>query len=252
MKLLIGSSGLVGQTIQKYEKFDHAFNTKNINTFNNVCKNNDEIFLSCLPATKWLVNKNIQKDIENINNIVNIISKKHYSKVTLISTIDVYNDSPLLSNEDYSPNVSKLNYGNNRYIFELLVKEYISTDNLKIFRLPSLYNSLIKKNILYDLLNNNNIDKINKNSYYQWYNLDNLHKDIKFFSEKYKDEVIFNLFTEPVHTEQILNMFEHHKNTVSSYDLIEYNYKTKFGEYIDSSENVLNEIKNFVNGFINK
>ena len=35
------------------------FNSKNIHEFNSVAKDGDEIFLSCLPATKWIVNKNI-------------------------------------------------------------------------------------------------------------------------------------------------------------------------------------------------
>jgi hypothetical protein len=37
--------------------------------------------------------------------------------------------------------------------------------------LPALFGKHIKKNIIYDLLNENEIHNINYNSLYQWYNL---------------------------------------------------------------------------------
>ena len=172
MRLIIGNTGLVGKTISDKLKFDYYFNTSNINTFNDIANDGDELFLSCLPATKWLVNKNVSNDIHNILSIINIISKKKYSRIVLISTIDVYNNSPFVSNEDYNINVGSLNYGNNRYIFELLIKELVNTDDLKIFRLPALFNKYIKKNILFDLINNNNVNDINRDSSFQWYNLE--------------------------------------------------------------------------------
>ena len=95
MKLLIGNTGLVGSTILESEIYDHTFNSKNIHTFNDIAQNGDELFLTCLPATKWMVNKNLTEDIQNIYRIINTISQREYSKITLISTIDVYNDSPL-------------------------------------------------------------------------------------------------------------------------------------------------------------
>lgn len=251
MKLLIGNTGLVGQTIKKFETFDYEFNSKNLYTFNHLAKDGDELFLTCLPATKWMVNKNLTEDINNINNIISVISKFHYSKITLISTIDVYNDSPLGSNENYSPNISKLSYGNNRYLFELMVKEMVKYDELKIFRLPALFNSLIKKNVLYDLIHNNNVDQINQNSYYQWYNLDNLYNDIKTYSEKYPDEKIFNLFTEPIYTASIVELFPQYIDKVKDGSKVTYNYRTKFrfSNYISSKNEVLNEIKQFINEF---
>lgn len=246
MKLLIGNTGLVGQTIQKFERFDGHFNSKNIYTIKNIKKDGDELFLTCLPASKWLVNKNLKEDIDNINNIIEILKETHYSKVILISTIDVYNDSPLFVDETYSPNISKLSYGNNRYFFELMVKEFIKADDLKIFRLPALFNNQIKKNILYDLIHNNNVNEINQNSFFQWYNLDNLWSDINTLTKKYPEEIIFNLFTEPIHTSEIVELFPHHMNKVQDGPKIIYDYYTKFGGYISKKNNVLGEIKKFI------
>jgi hypothetical protein len=249
MKLLIGNTGLVGSTILESESYDHTFNSKNLHTFNDIAQNGDELFLTCLPATKWMVNKNLTEDIQNIYQIINKISLREYSKITLISTIDVYNDSPLGVNETYSPNISKLSYGNNRYLFELMVKEMVKTDDLKIFRLPSLFNKNIKKNVLYDLIHNNNVEQINQNSFFQWYNLDNLKSDIDRFSINYPKDMVFNLFTEPIHTSEIVGLFSEYTDKVQNGDKVIYDYHTKFGKYISNKHNILKEIKQFINEF---
>lgn len=252
MKILVGYTGLVGKTLLNTIKFDHVFNSKNINNYNELVNDGNELYLSCLPATKWLVNKNLYEDIENIHNIISIIRQKHYSKVILISTIDVYNTTPLGSNEEILPQINKINYGTNRRLFELFVSEYLKTDELKIFRLPALFNQHIKKNILYDLINNNNISKININSSFQWYNLDRLPTDIEYYSNSYPDEIIFNLFTEPISTYDIIKLFPQYKEEDMSYNkLINYDYKTKFTDsgYIRNKIEILEEIKTFINGF---
>jgi hypothetical protein len=256
MNILIGDTGLIGTTLKEKINFDFKFNSKNITTFNDYEYKNATLYLSCLPATKWKVNQNLKEDLENINNIIKIISSKKYNRVILLSTIDVYNDSPIFSDENYSINVKNLSYGSNRYFFELLVKNFIETDDLKIFRLPALFNKHIKKNVLYDLLNNNNINQINKNSYFQWYNLDNLYNDIEKLIISYPNDNLFNLFTEPISTEEIINLFPHYKNNLNTFtnNMIMYDYKTIYNStgYIKNKTEVLYDIKNFVNETINK
>ena len=255
MKLLIGNTGLVGTTILESEHFDYTFNSKNINEFVNIAQDGDELFLTCLPATKWLVNKNLQADLNNINNIINIISQKHYSKITLISTIDVYCDNKLYEDESYDIRVNKLSYGTNRYLFELMVRDLVKTDSLKIFRLPALFNKHIKKNILFDLINNNNIDQINVNTMFQWYNLDNLSKDIRYFERQYPDTNLFNLFTEPIKTEDIVKLFDSAIDKVdNTKDWFTYDYYTNLSvdNYILSRDKVFEQIKTFINEFSTK
>lgn len=253
MKILVGNTGLVGQTLKEYQKFDFEFNSKNINDFEKLVPDNCEIWLSCLPATKWMVNKNLEEDLKNILNITEILKTKTYSKIILISTIDVYNDSPLLVNEDYNPNFSNLSYGNNRLLFEKLIELFLITEDLKIYRLPALFNKKIKKNILFDLLNNNNVENINVNSQYQWFNLDRLFsfiEETKSYSRK-----LFNVFTEPVQTFEILKYFPSCLDKVKyEQKHVIYNYKTNLNDsgYIQSNTEVITDIKNFINEFSNK
>lgn len=253
MKILIGNTGLVGQTLKETIKFNFEFNSKNIHTLGEVVPDGCELWLSCLPATKWLVNKNLKQDMENIMDIITVLKDKKYSRVILISTIDIYNESPLLSDEDYKPNVGGLSYGNNRLIFEYLVDQFLTKTDYKIYRLPALFNKKIKKNVLFDLINNNNIESINCNSYFQWYNLDNLHKFI--FQTIETNHTVFNLFTEPLRTLEIINLFPQHKDKIKYMEgSVSYNYKTKFSKsgYIQTADEVLNEIKNLINEFNGK
>jgi hypothetical protein len=244
MKILVGNTGLIGKTIREKINFDYEFNSKNIHEYDGV-QEYSELYLSCLPATKWMVNKNLQKDLETINQIISIISKKTYSKVILFSTIDVYNDSPLGVNENYNPNIGRLSYGSNRYIFELLVREYLRSEETTIFRLPALYNKHIKKNVIFDLLNNNEVQNINSNSAYQWYNLDNLHEDIVNYPKQYKNQDLFNLFPEPLETAEIIKLFPEY-DVPESKKRIVYDYTTICNEYISSKESCLENIKRFV------
>jgi hypothetical protein len=246
MKIIIGNTGLVGTTLCESINFDLKFNSTNLSDFPNIVKDGAELYLTCLPATKWLVNKNVTGDFENLINILNVIKGKKYSKVILISTIDVYNNSPLKSNESNSPLIQSLNYGSNRYLFEVLCKDFLMTDEFRIFRLPALFNKHIKKNILFDLINNNNVEQVNSNSTFQWYNLDKLWSDINLYSKEYPEETLFNLFTEPILTSDIVKMFPHHMDKVQNGPTIAYDYQTKFGGYIDKKDNVLEEIKKFI------
>jgi nucleoside-diphosphate-sugar epimerase len=255
MKILIGNTGLVGTTLQETIKFDYLFNSKNIHTFIDHNFNDCDLYLSCLPATKWMVNKDVVSDLNNINDIIKILSKFNYNRIILISTIDVYNDSPINVNEDYNPNFSNLSYGSNRLLFEKFIMNYLSYRDLKIFRLPALFNKHIKKNVIYDLINDNNVNLINPNSKYQWYNLDDLSYDIKKLIGDHPHELVFNLFTEPLKTSDIIDLFPNHKEKIK-YDQKEmiYDFKTKHTKtgYMVKKNDVLNQIKSFINEFVGK
>lgn len=250
MKILIGNTGLVGQVLKDKIQFDYEFNSKNLNQENfDKIEEGCDLYLSCLPATKWMVNKDVVGDIENIMKIYNIIKAKEYRKIVLISTIDVYVDSPLRSDEDFAPTFRTLNYGSNRYFFEMLVKEMNCTD-IQIYRLPALFCNRIKKNILFDLLHNNNVDKINPNTEFQWYNLDRLVEDISNLDKP----GTWNLFPEPIHTKEILRIFNMNEDQFESTgNSLTYNYNTKYSEtgYTQSKAEVLEELIRFVNEFRN-
>lgn len=251
MKILIGNTGLIGKTLCESIDFDYLYNSQNIDNFVSEIESGGDLYLSCLPATKWMVNKDPLKDIKNIDKILNIIRNKTYKKIVLFSTIDIYNSSPIESDETYHPTINEWNYGNNRYYFELKIKELLGFEKLNIFRLPALYGKYIKKNILFDLLNNNNVENINTNSAYQWYNLNNLVKDIEKYPDQYPKENIFNLFPEPVDTEEIIKLFPQY-SILKQTSRVDYNYTTKFGKYIETKETSIKQIEKFIYEYSHK
>lgn len=248
MKLLVGETGLVGTSLKEQTEFDHLFKSSNIEDLKHVAKDGDEIYLACLPATKWLVNKNLDRDIENIYNIIEQLKGIKFSHINLISTIDVYNNSPLGVDETYEPLSTEPSYGTNRYLFEQLVREQLTYDRLSIFRLPALFNKHIKKNIVYDMLKNYNVDKVNANSSFQWYNLDHLYEHIKFFNRHYHFDQIFNLFPEPLDTREVIKLFPDVHQCDWGPKII-YDYKTKFSTtgYFYLKETSLSYLKEFIN-----
>lgn len=252
MKLLIGSTGLIGTTLKDSLSFDYEFNSTNINDLVSLeISDTTDVYLACLSAEKWKVNKDPQSDLDNILKIIGILSTKRFRTVVLYSTIDVYEGAPDYSNENNIPKIPGLSYGSNRYLFELLVKSNLVYSKLLTIRLPALFGKHIKKNILFDLLNNNQVEKIKVKSQYQWYNLNNLITDTDYFLQNgiYENRYIcVNLFSEPVETSKIIEIFNKTELVDNENTGVFYNYRTKHTAtgYTKSSIDTLNDIRDFI------
>lgn len=252
MKLLIGSTGLIGTTLKDSLSFDYEFNSANINDLTSLeISDTTDVYLACLSAEKWKVNKDPQADLNNILKIIEILSVKRFRNVILYSTIDVYEGASEYSNEDSIPKIPGLSYGSNRYLFELLVKSNLTYSTLLTIRLPALFGKHIKKNVLFDLLNNNQVEKIKINSQYQWYNLNNLVTDTNSFLQNplfQNRHTNVNLFSEPVETSKIVEFFKKTKLVDSKSKGAFYNYCTKYSvtRYNKSSADILNDIIDFI------
>lgn len=255
---IIGYSGFVGSNLLQFYKFDFYYNSKNFKTARG--KTFDTIFFCALPSIKYLANRYPEKDIDIIEDIKNTLDTINCKKFILISTIDVYEDSNSKKNEDYILNGNKNHvYGRNRYLFE----EYVKTKftDFYIIRLPALFGKSLKKNIIYDLIHNNQIDKIPINSYFQWYYLEWLKNDIDVIL---KNKIrICNLFTEPIHTKKIIDIFDkiYSKNYIFNIEYLgdiklqkKYDITTKYGylfnqdtkNYIYAEEKILNSLEKYL------
>ena len=254
MNILIGSTGVLGSTLKDTIKFDYEYNSSNIQEILNLTIDLTQcnLYLCCLPATKWKINQNPSGDFDNILSIVGILSKRSYANIALYSTIDIYQNAPHGSDESYIPESTELDYGNNRLLFEKLVEKVLVYNNLTIIRLPALFGKHIKKNILYDLLNNNQVAAINYNSQYQWYNLEELAIDTDICIANTSGVTTYNLFPEPLETSEILKLFNIDKtHTNQNSEQVKYNYKTRTTEssYRRSAQQVLQEMADFVDKY---
>jgi len=237
---LIGHTGFVGSNLKEQMMFTDYYNSKNIKDIHN--KNYDEIYCCGVPGFKWLANKNPEKDMNSIAELITDLSKAKCKKFILISTIDVYHDKNN-SNENTKIDITKLDtYGANRYFFE---QEMSKLFNTHIYRLGGLFGKYLKKNIIYDLLNQNRINFINPNNYFQWYNLDNLLSDIYINDEK----KITNLFSKPIKAEAICNIFGYDKQLYNNIEKqVHYNIDSVVCD-MDDEEEILLQIENFVQSY---
>lgn len=243
-RAIVGYTGFVGSNLLQFYKFDYYYNSKNFETakFNDF----DEIYFCGVPAVKWYANKNPENDTDTINSLITILKTIKTKKFILISTIDVYENVISCENEDYLCKYNENHtYGKNRYIFEKFIQE--TFENHHIIRLPALFGKGLKKNIIFDLLNNNEIKNIPINSSFQWYNLDWLKDDINMIIKK--DIKITNLFTEPLETSEIIKLFNYTTNEFINLKRMDYNLKTKYetSGYIRNKNLVLENIKKFIN-----
>jgi sugar phosphate isomerase/epimerase len=248
-KGLFGYSGFVGMNLQQFYKFDYFFNSKNYNDAKNL--EIDILFFASLPATKWYINKNPEQDLITINTLIEILKTMKIKKIILISTIDIYDTTDSQINEDYLPNFNNNHtYGKHRYIFEqFIIDNFI---DYHIIRLPALFGLGLKKNIIYDLLNNNQIENISPYTHFQWYDLNWLKNDIDIVINN--NLKICNLFTEPIYTLDITNLFNYSIDLFKNKSELKYNLKTKYSNlfksningYIRNKEKVLNNIKEFI------
>lgn len=196
---LIGYTGFVGQKLLSQKKFKFLFNSKNIHKIKN--KKFNYVFCAGAPGTKWIANKYPKKDLVSINVLKKNIENIKCKKFILISTVDVYSN-PINKSEKNKPITSKKNfYGKNRIDLEKFVMN--NFDNFLIIRLTALVGQHLKKNILFDIKNKNQLDKINKNSVYQYYPIDNLSKDIKKLSNE--NNKVIHLNSEPIKVDEILH-----------------------------------------------
>lgn len=247
---IVGYSGFVGSNLLQFYKFDYFYNSSNFNEAIN--KEFDTIFFCGVPAVKWYANKNPEEDFEILKGIKSILKTIKTNKIILISTIDVYEYIDSQQTEDYECDfINNHAYGRNRYLFENFIQQTFT--NYHIIRLPALFGKGLKKNIIYDLIHNNQIENIEKNTTFQWYNLNWLKNDIEIIINN--NIRICNLFTEPLKTLDILKLFDYPLDNYKTNSKMTYDLKTKYSDiyssnisgYIRDKNMVLNSIQEYLN-----
>ena len=190
---LIGYTGFVGSAILSQMEFSNLYRSTNIAEIDN--KVFDTVICAGAPGQKWLANQNPEVDAANINTLIDHLKTITCSKFILISTVDVYKN-PIGVNENTRIVQDGLHaYGLNRRILEQFVMAHF--DDYLIVRLPGLVGIGLRKNVIYDLKHNNNIDLIDEKNVFQFYPMDNIVNDIRKISRINSLKTI-NFSTEPV------------------------------------------------------
>lgn len=172
---LIGYSGFVGSTLQKQCSFGLLYRSTNIGEIDG--KTFDMVVCAGAPAHKWLANRNPEADLENIDGLITHLKKVRCRRFVLISTVDVFKDARDVDENSTVDENGLHAYGLHRRLLENFVTSQFS-DHL-IVRLPGLVGPGLRKNVIFDLLNHNNLAAIDSRSVFQFYPTVNLWSDIQ-------------------------------------------------------------------------
>ena len=246
-RALIGHTGFVGGNLRGQGVFEHLFNSSNIEDIRG--RSFDLVVCAGAPSVKWRANQEPEADLVAVSRLIGALREVEARRVVVISTVDVY-PTPVDVDEDTPIDRSAgLPYGRHRLMLEDAVRERFDTT---VVRLPGLFGPGLKKNIIYDLLHGNQVDRIAPDSQFQFYDLTGLTRDI--------DRVItngielVNLATEPVSVADVarygfgLSFENPDAPLAASYDI-----RTKFdgprggrNGYLQDRHEVLDRIRTFV------
>ena len=217
---LIGHSGFVGSTLLKQTAFTHLFRSTDIQNIEN--QSFDTVVCAGAPAQKWIANKDPAGDKEKIEKLISHLKTMQCKSFVLISTVDVFKN-PLNANEQSPVDEVDLHpYGLHRRLLESFVESHFA--NYLIVRLPGLVGPGLRKNIIFDLLNNNNLSNIDSRGVFQFYPMVNLWYDIQT-ALQYKLRLI-HLTAEPISVAEIaeygfgINFSERLNSTPANYNFM--------------------------------
>lgn len=171
---LVGYTGFVGGNLAAQREFSELYNSSNVASI--AGRHFDTVVFSAAKAEKWRINQDPEGDLRHIAELEAILRSFTTDRLVLMSTVDVYGD-PRGVDEQTPIELDGLHaYGANRYRLEQSAREIHSS--VSVLRLPGLFGPGLKKNVIYDLLNDNNVDRINPAGSFQYYNLAHLADDI--------------------------------------------------------------------------
>jgi dTDP-4-dehydrorhamnose reductase len=189
---LIGHTGFIGSNLGELYKPQFNYNSKNIDKIKN--KQFDLILCAGTSSKRWIANKNPKKDLQNIKKLTKSLKNIKAKIFVLISSIEIYGNNNNKNENDKIDLRNNSEYGKNRLYLEEFIKNKFK-EHL-VIRLPIVYGEKFSKNAIFDLLNNNEIKKLNGSDLLQIYHVKNLKKDINFSIKKKIKEL--NMATEPI------------------------------------------------------
>jgi dTDP-4-dehydrorhamnose reductase len=172
---LIGFSGFVGSTLLKQAPFESLYRSTNIGEIDG--KSFNTVVCAGAPAQKWIANREPEADLEKIEGLIAHLKSMTCKTFVLISTVDVFKN-PKGVDEDTPIEEAGLHaYGLHRRLLEKFVESHFPRH--LIVRLPGLVGLGLRKNVIFDFLNDNNLHTIDSRGVFQFYPMVNLWYDIQ-------------------------------------------------------------------------
>lgn len=207
---LIGHSGFVGCNLLAKRAYDATYRSTDIETIRG--KNFESIVCCGIQAMKWWANLHPEEDLAEIERLLKHLEETHAERFTLISTIDVYPEPRLVDEDSDIDLVGHHAYGLNRLHAEERIREIFP--QVLVIRLPGLFGPGLKKNVIYDMIHDNDLHKVHPGGIFQYYDLRRLADDIdRAWGLGLK---LLNVSSEPLGTNEIRNHFFPTKELVAA------------------------------------
>ncbi|MHB1422409.1 MAG: NAD-dependent epimerase/dehydratase family protein [Gemmataceae bacterium] len=213
---LIGYTGFVGGNLLRAYPFLGRYNSTNIESLAGA--HFDLVVCAGAPAAKWKANQEPLADRACLGRLMAALERVKTQRFVHISTVDVFGQVNGVD-EESSP-TGATPYGQHRLELEHFVRDRF---HALIVRLPALFGPGLKKNAIYDLMNNNQIEKIDSRSVFQFYDVGRLWRDIRLAAGARLS--LIHLATEPVSMAEIARSVfgwewvNHVSSSPPSYDL---------------------------------
>lgn len=197
---LIGYSGFVGSTLRKQARFESLYRSTNVHDIQSHAF--ETVVCAAAPAQKWIANRDPLVDRQNIDSLITHLKTVTCKTFILISTVDVFK-SPIGVDEETPVDEEGLHaYGLHRRLLEKFVESQFP--NHLIVRLPGLVGPGLRKNVIFDFLNDNNLQAIDSRGVFQFYPMVNLWWDIQ--TARCAGLKLVHLAAEPI---SVANISEH-------------------------------------------
>jgi dTDP-4-dehydrorhamnose reductase len=172
---LVGFSGFVGSTLLKQASFESLYRSTNVCDIE--CQSFDTVVCAGAPAQKWIANREPEADRQKIDGLITHLKTIKCKTFILISTVDVFSDSIGVDEETLVDESGLHAYGLNRRLLEKFVESHFPSH--LIVRLPGLVGPGLRKNVIFDFFNANNLHAIESRSVFQFYPMVSLWYDIQ-------------------------------------------------------------------------
>lgn len=245
---LIGHTGFVGGNLLRQRSFDALYRSTNIGEL--AGRSFDTIVCAGAPAEKWKANQDPDRDRANLVPLRNALANARADLLVLLSTIDVFGN-PNGVDEDSPVETTGLHaYGLHRYELERFARDHFP--RVLVVRLPGLFGPGLKKNVIFDFLHDNQVEKVHSEAVFQFYGLDRLWADVTTAVDAGLD--LIHLATEPVRVGDVIaHAFgRDFHNEPAGTTPARYDFQTRHaslygasGRYIQSRREVLDAIRAF-------
>jgi nucleoside-diphosphate-sugar epimerase len=172
---LIGYSGFVGGTLLKQAPFDALYRSTNIADIGG--KQFDLVVCAGAPAKKWVANREPEADLQAVTSLMDQLATIQCKTFILISTVDVFQHPAGVDEATPVDEAALQPYGLHRRMLEQFVAQRFARH--LIARLPGLVGPGLRKNVIFDFLNQNNLQAVDSRARFQFYPMVKLWPDLQ-------------------------------------------------------------------------